>query len=41
VLRSNSGFTIERYKPLLVLDKNPEDLEHRLDGMCKAGLLER
>ena len=39
VLRINPGFTIERYKPLAVY-KNPEDAEHRLDGMRKAGLPE-
>jgi adenylate cyclase len=39
VLRINPGFTIDRYKRLLVY-KNPEDFEHRLDGLRKAGLPE-
>jgi adenylate cyclase len=39
VLRVNPGFTIERYKPLAVY-KNPKDVEHRLDGLRKAGLPE-
>jgi adenylate cyclase len=39
VLRINPGFTIERYKRLLV-HKAPEDAEHRLDGLRKAGLPE-
>jgi hypothetical protein len=39
VLRINRGFTIESWKPLLV-HKNPKDLEHRLDGLRKAGLPE-
>jgi adenylate cyclase len=39
VLRINPGFTIEGYKRLLVF-KDPKDLEHRLDGMRKAGLPE-
>jgi adenylate cyclase len=39
VLRINPSFTIERYKPLL-LHKSPKDLEHRLDGLRKAGLPE-
>jgi adenylate cyclase len=39
VLRINPGFTTERFKPLAVY-KNPEDLEHRLDGLRKAGLPE-
>ena len=39
VLRINPGFTIERYKRILV-HKNPKDAEHRLDGMRKAGLPE-
>jgi adenylate cyclase len=41
VLRINPGFTIEGYRPmLLVLCKNAEDVEHRLDGLRKAGLPE-
>jgi hypothetical protein len=40
VLRINPGFTIESYKHLLV-HKNPEDVEHRLDGLRKAGLPNR
>ncbi len=39
VLRINPGFTIEGYKRLLVF-KDPKDLEHRLDGLRKAGLPE-
>ena len=39
VLRINPGFTIERYKRLSVY-KNPEDDEHRIDGLRKAGLPE-
>jgi adenylate cyclase len=39
VLRINPGFTIERFMPLAVY-KNPEDLEHRIDGLRKAGLPE-
>jgi len=39
VLRINPEFTIERYKRLLVY-KNPEDVEHRLDGLRKAGVPE-
>jgi adenylate cyclase len=39
VLRINPGFTIERLKPILVY-KDPKDLEHRLDGLRKAGLPE-
>jgi len=39
VLRINPGFTIERWKRLAV-DKNPKDVEHRLDGLRKAGLPE-
>jgi adenylate cyclase len=39
-LRINPGFTIERWKRILVY-KNPEDLEHHIDGMRKAGLPER
>jgi len=39
VLRINPGFTIESWKRLLVF-KDPEDVEHRLDGLRKAGLPE-
>jgi tetratricopeptide (TPR) repeat protein len=39
VLRVNPAFTIESWKRLLVY-KNPEDTEHRLDGLRKAGLPE-
>ena len=39
VLRINPEFTIERYKRLLVF-KDPKELEHRLDGLRKAGLPE-
>jgi adenylate cyclase len=39
VLRINPGFTIQRYKRLLVF-KHPEDAEHRVDGLRKAGLPE-
>jgi adenylate cyclase len=39
VLRINPRFTIENWKPLLV-HKNLKDLEHRLDGLRKAGLPE-
>jgi adenylate cyclase len=39
VLRINPGFTIERHNRLWV-HKNPKDLEHRLDGLRKAGLPE-
>jgi adenylate cyclase len=39
VLRINPGFTIESYKRLAV-HKDPEDVEHRLDGLRKAGLPE-
>jgi adenylate cyclase len=37
VLRTNPGFSIEGYKRLLPY-KDPKDLEHRVDGMRKAGL---
>jgi adenylate cyclase len=40
VLRINPGFTIESYKRILLFYKNPKDVEHRLDGMRKAGLPE-
>ena len=39
VLRINPGFTIEKWKQLAV-HKSPEDAEHRLDGLRKAGLPE-
>jgi adenylate cyclase len=39
VLRTNPGFTIEGYKRFIPY-KNPKDVEHRLDGMRKAGLPE-
>ena len=39
VLGINPGFTIEGYKRFL-LHKRPEDVEHRIDGMRKAGLPE-
>jgi tetratricopeptide (TPR) repeat protein len=39
VLRVNPGFATEGYKRLLV-HKAPEDAEHRLDGLRKAGLPE-
>src|SRR5258708_18438193 len=35
VLRINPGFTIERWKRLAV-DKDPKDVEHRLDGDRKS-----
>src|SRR5258708_39716138 len=38
-LRINPGFTIERWKRLAV-DQDPKDVEHRLDGLRKAGLPE-
>ena len=37
VLRINPGFTVARHKRIWV-HKYPEDLEHRLDGLHKAGL---
>jgi len=37
VLRINPGFTIESWKRILVY-KDPKDVEHRLDGIRKAGL---
>jgi adenylate cyclase len=40
VLRINPGFTIETWKRLAVY-KDPKDVEHRLDGVRKAGLPER
>ena len=39
VLRINPGFTIEGWKCIL-LYKDPRDIEHRVDGMRKAGLPE-
>ncbi len=39
VLRINPGFTIESWKRLAVY-KDPNDVEHRLDGARKAGLPE-
>jgi adenylate cyclase len=39
VLRIDPAFTIERLRPLIVY-KDPEDVEHRVDGMRKAGLPE-
>jgi len=39
VLRINPAFTIECWKRLVV-NKAPKDLEHRLDGLRKAGLPE-
>lgn len=39
VMRINPGFTIESAKRVVVY-KDPEDVEHRLDGMRKAGLPE-
>jgi hypothetical protein len=37
VLRINPSFTIATWKRLAV-HKNPEDAEHRIDGLRKAGL---
>jgi adenylate cyclase len=39
VLRINPGFTIKRYN-LVWVHRDPKDLEHRLDGLRKAGLPE-
>jgi adenylate cyclase len=39
VLRINPGYTIQSYKRI-VLFKDPKDVEHRLDGLRKAGLPE-
>ncbi len=39
VLRINPGYTIESSKRLAVF-KDPKDVEHRLDGLRKAGLPE-
>jgi adenylate cyclase len=40
VLRINPAFTIEAYKRCLLAYKDPRDVEHRVDGMRKAGLPE-
>jgi hypothetical protein len=40
VLRVNPGLTIESYKRVAP-HKDPKDVEHRLDGLRKAGLPER
>jgi adenylate cyclase len=40
VLRINPGFTIESWKPILLLCKDSKDVEHRTDGLRKAGLPE-
>jgi adenylate cyclase len=40
VLRINPGFTIESWKPIRLLYKDPMDVEHRTDGLRKAGLPE-
>jgi adenylate cyclase len=37
VLRINPGFTLERWKRLAVY-RTPQDVEHHLDGLRKAGL---
>jgi adenylate cyclase len=39
VLRINPGFAIERYKRLVVF-RDPKEVEHRLNGLRKAGLPE-
>jgi adenylate cyclase len=39
VLRINPGFTIQRHKRIMV-HKDPKDVQHRLDGLRKAGLPE-
>jgi adenylate cyclase len=39
VLRIYPGFTIDRYKRILTY-KHPRDVEHRVDGLRKAGLPE-
>jgi adenylate cyclase len=39
VLRINPRFAIESWKRIAVY-KDPKDLEHRLDGLRKAGLPE-
>jgi adenylate cyclase len=40
VLRINAGFTIEGFKRIVAVHKDPKDAEHRLDGLRKAGLPE-
>ena len=40
VLRINPAFTIARWKRLSAVHKNPEDAEHRAEGLRKAGLPE-
>jgi adenylate cyclase len=40
VLRVNPGFTIESLKRNILVYKDPQDLEHYVDGMRKAGLPE-
>jgi adenylate cyclase len=40
VLRINPGFRIEGYKRIVAVYKDPKDVEHRLDGLRKAGLPE-
>jgi adenylate cyclase len=40
VLRINPCFTIESWKPIILLFKDPKDAEHRTDGLRKAGLPE-
>jgi adenylate cyclase len=40
VPRINPGFTIEKWKRILVAHKDPNDAEHRIDGLRKAGLPE-
>jgi adenylate cyclase len=40
VLRINPGFTIEQWKRLGSSYKNPEDTEHHIEGLRKAGLPE-
>ena len=39
VMRINPGFTIESAR-CVVIYKDPKDVEHRLDGLRKAGLPE-
>jgi hypothetical protein len=39
-LRINPAFTIARWKRLGAVHKNPEDAEHRAEGLRKAGLPE-
>jgi adenylate cyclase len=40
VLRINPAFTIARWKRLGTVHKSPEEVEHRLEGLHKAGLPE-